>query len=432
MQLEEHNQEKKAEASCPFGFVFRFTRTAFLAALIVFAVVNLGLKNCNLQCQSQAKLGTSLEEVLQADSGNTSNPFCWWIANAYLKEKTAPDVVVFGSSQMGSAMATADAQYLFQLVDVVIHRHIVFLEDELKKKFTTAKTINVLSLSSPGSMVSDSYMMSRALFSEGKKPKLAIISISPRDFIDNTLPSPAATEQFKYLSRFVDVTGVENFAYTDPFARLDFQLNKLPLRLLGLQWQLAGKTNAAEQPQLTAAATKDVLQSIKAGASFVKPGQWVVPANLPPIWADNSKEYVSRFKNPNSPNYKAEMGFFAQWLKDLQAQNIQVLVVGMPSLPMNRALLPGSFWTRFRQDVATACSTSSANWLDLTDSQAFSRPDYLDTVHLNAHGGFKLFRIIVQDLSTKNGIASVFDRKAMPNSVDQCSVAVKAKQGKSL
>ncbi|MBY0356735.1 MAG: hypothetical protein K2W82_01935 [Candidatus Obscuribacterales bacterium] len=397
-----------------FQFLFRFLSTPFFVALAIFALVNFGLKSLNPDLDKNAHANLSLSELLR-DASSLGNPWSFWISKSYLSQTKQAEIIVFGSSQMGSAMACADAQHLFQLIDVVTHRHIVTLEDDLKAKL--GKPAQVLSLSTPGSMVSDGYMASHVLFKDTNKPKLVIVSIAPRDFIDNTLPLPAATEQFKFFSRFMDTSAVESFAYTEPFAWLDFKLSKMPLRLFGSEIQQANKS--VEEESAAGQQVKNVLQSVTAVASAVKPGQWIVPANLPPVWADNSKEYINRFKNPGSPNYKAEMDFFRQWLKEMNEAGIEVLVVGMPSLPMNRQLLPDSFWSGFRTDVANACRNYRAEWLDLTASEEFVRQDYLDTVHLNAHGGFKLFERIATYITSKPKLACALSKQTLVLSVQK-------------
>lgn len=392
------NSEQKSRGS----FLASMMRTAFLVALLVFVLINIVFRSSVLGSSAYSDPRSTIEalEKKQDGSKKASNPWSFWIAKSYFDCKAAPAVVIFGSSQMGSAAATVDAQHLLQLIDVVTHRKITFLEDELKKRLSCS--LEVLSLAVPGSMVSDGYMVSRALFNGANKPKLIVISIAPRDFIDSTLPFPASTEQFKYFSRFVDIANLESSAYTDPFARLDFKVSRLPLRLLGMELLTAAK----EKPVSSNPKASDVLSSVTAVASDVSPGQWIVPANIPPIWVDNSKEYITRFKNPNSATYKAEMVFFSEWLQYLRARGIDVMVVGMPSLPMNRQLLPDSFWSKFRTDIARVCEKNRVHWLDLTDRKDFEKSDYLDTVHLNAHGGFKFFRLLANEVAGREEMAS--------------------------
>ncbi|MFX6972933.1 hypothetical protein ABTH74_19295, partial [Acinetobacter baumannii] len=70
------------------------------------------------------------------------------------------------------------------------------------------------------------------------------------------------------------------------------------------------------------------------------------------------------------------------------------------------------FWQLFRSDIKTVCKNYGADLMDLSDSGLFTQADYLDTVHLNAYGGVRLFPVIAervtmqkkffQDLSESN------------------------------
>jgi len=50
------------------------------------------------------------------------------------------------------------------------------------------------------------------------------------------------------------------------------------------------------------------LAAIMGGGDAV-PGKWRVPAVIPPMWTDNTKEYKLRFRNPHPPVYVAERHF---------------------------------------------------------------------------------------------------------------------------
>ena len=307
---------------------------------------------------------------------------------------------------MGSATAAADAQKQFKIVDPVVDRHAITLQDELSEGLQ--KPIKIFTLATPGCMISDSYMMSRALLKDNLKPKVVIIGVSPRDFIDSTMPYPGATDTFKFYSKYIDTSNITNAAYNDLFSLLQYWTDNLPVRKFGNKI-INAITPAPQTPEKTAQ-TQQTASSIAAqppaqkGALFavvgpngeVRPGQWLVPANIPPIWVDNTREYKNRFKTPQSASYQAEFQFFDKLLALWQANDIKTIVVLMPSLPQNRALLSNNFWQKFKQDIDVRCKQNNAFICDLSDSPIFEKSDYLDTVHLNAYGGFKLFRLISQ------------------------------------
>lgn len=367
---------------------------AFFVALVLFAAVNLFVLTISQVYQPDIK--QSVFSYSETDSH--VKPWTWWLARKWLEQDKAPDVVLFGSSQMGSAIVASDAKHLLEVVDALTHRRVVTLESELAARMP--REVSVFSLASPGAMCSDAFMASSALFRQDFKPKVVVIGISPRDFMDNTMPYPAATEPFKFYSHYVNPGDLTSQCYNGPMAWLQFAASGLPCKKLGehLQARLASST-ANDAPANQTSPLAAVL-----GAGEAVPGKWLVPARMPPMWIDNTKEYKRRFKSPNPPVYAAEKAFFNRFLAKMESDGIQVLVVGMPSMTVNRELLPESFWSEFRATVGTMCHLHNAQWLDLTADPRFVKSDYLDTVHLNAFGGKKLFVAIASYMKQDAGI----------------------------
>lgn len=364
-------------------------KVAFFAALVGFALVNVVLFGFHKLYEPP------IAKAILSSSPNASvhrKEWSWWPARQWFEQKSAPDVVLFGSSQMNSAVCAADAQHLIQAIDSLTHRRAVLLEHLMQQEFN--KPVTIFNLATPGAMCSDAFMCSRALFTNELQPKVVVMGIAPRDFIDNTLSYAAETEPYKFYSRFVSPGKLLGNAYHDIFSWLQFGLDNLPSRRLGCYLQDLASDVPADFDE-SAAVHQDALAAVL-GNGMAQPGKWLVPANIPPMWVDNSKEYKNRFKNPNTPVYESERLFFDAFLADMQAKHISVIVVGMPTLPMNRQLLSQRFWAHFRTRVATTCALHNAEFLDLTDSPVFVKGDYLDTVHLNAKGGAKFFNILAK------------------------------------
>lgn len=376
----------------PPGPLYGLFSNKFLHALIGFCLVNVFLSAVYAPVKGDITEQFTPEELTKSVPAGVHKPWPWWLARGYITCVPQPDVIVFGSSQMGSAQATADAKFLARWIDVVTHRKIVFLEDQLKNR--SGRATSVLSLAIPGAMISDGYLITKTLIKD-QKPSTVVITLAPRDFIDDTLPAPFATDQFKFFSRYVPLGALEAAAYPDFFARLDTLVKRLPLSQLGTTIHAAFKQDVAA----TSVKANDVLKALTSVASDPRPGQWVVPPTMPDLWTDNTKEYKNRFKGPNMEHYAGQMQFFRAWLKELQSSGIEIVVVGMPSMEMNRALLPDKFWKKFRTDVTDESRKRGASFVDLTASDAFVKADYLDTVHLNARGAEKLFPLIADEVA---------------------------------
>lgn len=364
-------------------YTFGFLGTVFCVSLVLFGFANLAISGW-VSGKDKRKIG---EVLLQAKEESAQklplrHTWGWWLAKLFQEEKGAPDVVIFGSSLVGSAHTSVDAQMNQKLTDVVTHRRLNYLEYQLKGHL--GKEISVFSLACPGEMISDAYMITKALFNQAKQPKLVIAAIAPRDFVDSTLPYPGVTDQFKFFSNYVPLTrAVETAAYPDFWSRMGVELEKLPLKKFG--------KNITARAKEKTSGDFDQSESLR-----VEAWKSVVPANARPPWVDNSKEYIERFRYPDNANYKAEMHFFKEWITDLRSRNIEVMVVCMPTTEMNRRLLSEKFWKNFRSDVTSVCTENGADFMDLSDSGLFQPADYLDTVHLSAYGAIKLFPVMAE------------------------------------
>jgi hypothetical protein len=149
----------------------------------------------------------------------------------------------------------------------------------------------------------------------------------------------------------------------------------------------------------------------EAESSRMEAGKSVVPAYALPKWVDNSKEYIERFKTPDSSTYNSELAFFRAWLKSMNDDGIAVMVVCMPTTEMNRKLLADKFWSKFRADINSSCKTFKADCFDLSDCELFKPTDYLDTVHLNVYGGFKLFPVIAERITLRPYYVNALSQK---------------------
>jgi len=391
---------RHATTTEPRPFLSPLLLSRFLIALLCFVAINLILARTMKPAE---KLIDARLLDQEAKNGLLERTWSWWTARSYLSQVRQPDLLLLGSSQMGSATFASDAQRLNRALDCVQHRRAATLELVLGDFL--GQDLKVFNGSQAGAMVSDAYMFCRALLQGEHKPKLVIIGISPRDFMDNSLTCPGATEPFRFFCQFVDPGKLTAAAFPDPIARLDWLASRVvPLRRLEprLQHFLTAGPGSENAP----ASRNRFIAAISGSSGAVRPGEWLVPANMPYKFIDNTREYENRYHNANPPIYPGEMEFFKELLSFVRGSGIKVLVVGMPSLNLNRELLSPQFWQRFHAQVACLCSQYGARWVDLSDHPSFEFGDYLDTVHLNARGGAKLFDLIARAVASDRALES--------------------------
>lgn len=391
----------------------------FFLALLGFTVINV-LAQCCLSSSlcSKARI-LDIDTIRAQDSEiRQQGTWTWWVTRQYLIEPQPPDLVLMGSSQMASALFTSDAKLLARDLDCVKYRGAATLERELQNRLDCEPRIFDYAMG--GAMVSDHFMISNVIFKKQNKPKLVVLGISPRDFMDNTLSSPGVTEQFRFFSPYMDLSSLSSIAFADLFDQLGWFADRyIPLKSIHKQLNLLAcyKRNEYAMPgyTYTKVAQKQLLQAISGGTGEVKPGEWIIPHSASFGFIDNTGEYLRRYKDPTPPVYRAEQEFFKRLLAVLTDRDIKVLVVMMPSLLPNRSLLPNEFWAEYKKNIWGVCAEYKSPVLDLSDSSEFTVNDYIDTVHLNASGGQKLFRAIADTLCNDAHLAASLMRRGRAN-----------------
>lgn len=392
----------------------------FVIAVIAFSLINL----LALGTLSERASGLT-REALSKRSEESSQQGSWsfWVARNYLMKEKAPPVVMFGSSLIGSATFSADTLTVKNYRDCVVDRRAATLEKDLK--LCLGANTEVFNASIPGSMASDAFLLSCALFKPDDKPQLVIIGVNPRDFIDNTVTAPADTEPFQFFSRYVSLGNLSKAAFSDPFAYLDWTfhqyvpLKRLNARLGEIAMQLSrlGQTRGDEHPRTLVShlnVKRSILQVFMGGGMDIRKGEWLIPYPMPYGFQDNMPEYMRRYKNPKPALYSAEKRFFNAFLSRLKDENIKVIVVNMPSTYPNRSLLPDSFWHEFRTYLSSTCTKYGADYMDLSDDFRFIISDYLDTVHLNSAGGTRLFNIIASKIGSSPALSAAAIPQELP------------------
>ncbi len=382
----------------------KFVSSAALIAAACFVLVNVALHSTGIGAQRTLNLETIGDRDSAVKSGRVSS---WWISHAYLSEPSTPEVLLFGSSQLGGLQA-ADAKFLRTPQDYVLDHKCVSVAQHLKEQNILA---NCFSIGIVGSMISDHYMISRVLFSPDHKPKVMVVTVSPRDFIDGYLASVTSTEVFKWFSPYLTNAVISENFLSDPVEKLSwYTTSGLPLRkaFRNTHTEIDSAEPNFEQSENTwhrveqdplLNTTKDVLTNLK-------PGQCIVSPEMPEFFLDNSSDYKKRYSKPSGAMYDHQTSCFNRMMAEAKARGIGVLVIGMPLDCTNWALLPDSFWNDYRNRLQTACTNNGATFIDLSHDSEFGRGDFVDGVHLSARGGWKVAKRIAKTIADTPNLAA--------------------------
>lgn len=340
------------------------------------------------------------------DSLPAAHTWVWWAAKEFQEMKKPPSVVLLGSSLVMHPVSRMDAQYLGKNIDYVKHHRSQYMEDCINKQLAVPDS-GVYNFALPGGMVSDDYMVARALLNGQRKPAVMVLGLSVRDFIDNGVRCAGATPAFKYLKRYTTIDDLVDVAMPQIHQRSDYWLgNGIYLwgKKLDLQVMLSEKAKTTLTPvyakifapsTLTAADTeRNQPSNLRAE---VEEGMMMIANDIPYSWEDNSAEYKRRYRSPNEKGFETQLWFFKKLCELGNERGIKIVIVNMPLTPQNHGLIPSGSYDKYVATLQSTAKTYGCDYLDLDgpSPKKFDLKDYYDTAHMNASGGHKLIDELV-------------------------------------
>lgn len=341
----------------------------------------------------------------------------FWAVKHFRQEKEPPDIVLLGSSLMMVAHHAGDATYLNSIQNEVFHHRSSVLEGMWKKR--THRDVSAFSFAIAGQMVSDAYVLTFSLLRNERKPKAIVYGIAPRDFIDNTLPSPASTETYRYAERFADLSKIESEARPSLFERVDLLLSKLSYiyshrndfiaaQKTVLTAVLYPRTSAADRQRIECPWKLRQLALLQFPEDNGTNELMIAPYGLHhEPYKDNSEEYRQRYARVKEKTYDCQLSFFKKLLGYCRDEGIQLSVVNMPLTRDNIALMPPGFYSDYLRKVSSLSSLYGAQFLDMNKEPSFTRECFADSVHLNGLGGVTFFRRLCDELSRNSHLAAI-------------------------
>ncbi len=366
-------------------------------------------------------------------------PFYTWTACAIedflSNEQGRPQIDFVGSSLMLAPIGGVDADFTNAAVDAPHHHRSLYFENAFKKR--TGESIKTFNFALPGEMPSDAYLMTKFLMKGEKRPDVIVYGVGPRDFLDNLLPSPSATDPYAWLSRFGDVNDRISLISPDWQTRLNYEIG----RLIYPYGQKVDLTNSFGR---VVATTLNKLVPPTDGGSPMSVRRVILPeyrnfevakneclftpttdANRP-AFSDNIAEYKKRYKHMKWDTYLTQMRFMIDILNIARERKTHMVIVAMPITPINRSLLSDLAWDTYKRSIKVIALAKGATFIDMEGSGKFSLKDFSDTVHLHSGGGAKLLNLLAERLSTDHAVMTALNQ---PAKVDHNSTAVAGLKG---
>ena len=108
--------------------------------------------------------------------------------------------------------------------------------------------------------------------------------------------------------------------------------------------------------------------------------------------------------NGESNNFDRQLSAFTSLLAYLKHLDIKVVVFNLPITVSNKQLLPPSFWTVYHDRIGNICKMNNADYISLDKVVLpFQDNEFIDSVHLNLVGGYRLSKSIAVFAANKLG-----------------------------
>jgi hypothetical protein len=370
------------------------SKKTWLSPLILAIALLIALNACLAYAQPLAKI--------DPESLPAARTWVWWATKEYLSAQPPPSIVLLGSSLVMHSISRLDADYLNHDLDYVHHHSSQYLEDKLGTK--------CFNFSLPGGMMSDDYIVARALFKGKRKPKEVVLGLSLRDFIDNGVHCAGTTPAFRYLQRYTDIDDLIGISMPQIWQRLDYYLGKyiyLWGKKLELQVWLSQITNQLLHPLAAKISVPSKLGDLDLERNLpvnlrseVEEGMFIVKSHQPYSFDDNTGEYKKRYRSANPSLFKIQTKFLEMLLQYCNSNGIKVVVVNMPVTQQNLTLMPAGSYDLYLNALQNASQQAHCKFADLNATGKFTSTDFYDTSHMNGTGGKKFADALMRELSS--------------------------------
>ncbi len=372
------------------------TRSRALAVIAVVLCINIGLSFINPLRK------TNIQELPHDHS------WLSWTTRDFAGQQQASDVVFLGSSLLLHPLCQLDAHFLKRPMDYVDHHRQSYSEHKLKERFG-AKNPLCFTFAMPGSMISDDWIIMDTLLKGERKPKVVVLGISVRDFIDNKVRCPGSTPTFKYLSKLIDLDSILDLALPKLTDRTDYVIGKVAYLWgvkPGVQTYLSEKVRTVSPPLASRGkkfTDKELEKLLTVDInSELERGMLVEPPDRDREFEDNTAEYSARYKTRHEDLFKLEKTFFEKLLVSAEKNDIRLVVVNMPLTSLNVKLMPPGVYDEYLETVRGLTEKHGFLFANFNDDTKFPSSLFYDTAHMNSSGGKRFVDAVIDLISHDN------------------------------
>lgn len=315
--------------------------------------------------------------------------------NPFLNTSEQADIVMLGSSlvlvpavrcddKLNGKNRRFDREFFARYI--LEYSKATYLEHQLKMQF--GEDIKVKNLGIASAVMSDHFGIFKMMLEEEKHPRLLILALAPRDFLDNTQEEYLKTPTRMFIREF------ENPSF------IPASLNSSDL--------LDASTNIEHRFEKVIAKLRTA--SVEMACAVTGHAAFVEHYRPPSVKRDelvnelNDLETYRHLYNP--PNFKMlarQSEYLRQFLATAKAKKVDVLVVNMPVTKENIDTLDPSARSIYISSLKKLTKEFDTPLLDIgSDTEKlYMKTDFEDCCHLNTAGGEKFFAALVEYLGSR-------------------------------
>ncbi|MBX9671752.1 MAG: DUF1574 domain-containing protein [Candidatus Obscuribacterales bacterium] len=302
-----------------------------------------------------------------------------------LRTSDSADILILGSSQMLAPAVRCDDEYHKRTGRFddwykknIIHQnvHADFLEHLIKRDFKQDK--DILNLAVSAGMISDSALILKKYLDAGHRPNTVVLGINPRDFLDKSRAAPSATPTFRLIADASNCLECDS-----PKEALDFLFQCAVHSYRNRE----GYQQHFNRILLTAQGRNPSLES-----GFVTP-------------PSDSEEQIRLYRKMYLPidwqSFQTQKRYLDQILQITKQKHIKTILVDMPASKPYRDIFPRSTIEKYDATLKALATRYDAQLLQPDKPGQYHQDDFEDLLHLNAHGGRKLFASIANAIESE-------------------------------
>jgi hypothetical protein len=320
------------------------------------------------------------------------------------KPETNFNILLLGSS-LTAATAQADGVISSALEPAAYRFHTAANDLDKRLQNTLGVPAKSFNLGIDACMINEDGLLLEQALSHGKTPKLAILMVAPRDFIDNQ--HDPKSHVFKHLNTPSNVWQRLSFKKTlqENFDTVANDLSTIYSRRSKFrdvaEGFLCGWLHRA--PNLYYAQKGDEYWN-----TFFRGPRLLLSTNgkLKERVIRTRKQaaevmngyYKKSYLPVNYPKFRYELDALTDIISDCQRHGIKLVIVNMPRAQFNRVMLPDEFNTKYNQALENVCAKNKVKLFNFETSPLFVVEDFSDGVHLTRDGGRKFNQLLAETL----------------------------------